>query len=237
MKLLSKDQLENTAASAPKYSNYGEYPVYIGQGDPLLNFQGDTGNFAAAARESKIFTMTIANSDTNPHACYLCPGLVPSETGLVNDGAFNDIANAAGLTGTADPSGGRIKDFVWFIQKFPSVCAGIKLYCANAAQMTQNLTLVKKSPFHQAASKIINTGVFQSMFALNQNILEVEEPFFMDQSSAITYNVLASTTVVISFFIGVSYDITQDFATKVAVGKANVQQLGGPAAVTKAIGQ
>lgn len=216
MNKLTPAALKQAALQAEK--RYSNYSGYLGDDDEFLNFSGDSGSFAQPVRQSRTFTCSLNNATANNDSVLLCPGLVPSEPGTITDGVFVGVGgnNITGTTG----SPGRIKDFVWFIQKMPSLIAGIKLVSTNAVQMAQTLTIVEKSPFKQAESKVIDTGIFQSAYAFNGTILEVAEPFYMDYKTQVQYPVMANTTVVITFFVGVSLDTAKALREKHSEAKA-----------------
>lgn len=207
---------------------------YVGYGDDFLDFIGDQSSFADAIDNSKVFTLILANSAGATRTALLCPGLDPNTVGTINDGAFNDASNAAGLT-AASNSTGTVNQFKWFMQKFPSYIYGMVLKSNSITQMGQAFTIQQESPFKIHSTKVINSGSFQSPKDFNTQILPVNEPYFMDSQTRMSYPVLAGAQVSIDFYVGVSLNTAKALRSKTGQAKKNIQLAGGAQVVQGAL--
>ncbi|WP_025142742.1 hypothetical protein [Pedobacter jeongneungensis] len=229
----SAEDLEREAGDLSNF--HGGGIGYVGQGDQFLDFAGSGVSLASAARNAKPFIITFTNANAAPREVLICPGLIRNAVGLMVTGAFNDTSGNAGLSAQSG-SPGPVEFFNAFIDKFPSVVSGIKIATQNLAQMDQALTLVKESPFQNHSSKVITPGIYASEGNFNTAILTIPEPFYLTNEHKVRYTVLGSTTVVITFMIGVSLNISKALRSKVETAKTNIENAGGAAVVSKFIG-
>lgn len=208
-------------------SNFtGGSPVgYIGQGDPFLSFAGETGSFADATHKGKLFTITLTNANANPRTALLCPGLLfNNAVGLITDGAFNDTAGNAGLSGAGAPL--ALVYFNAFIHNYPTICAGLRIATTNITQFDQVLTIFKQSPFSQEATRIINPGAYVDPINPNTQLVIVPEAFYMDNQTIIQYPVLGTTSVSLMLFFGASLNIANALYAKAETAEGNLTRLG-----------
>lgn len=221
----SASDLEQESTSLSNFT--GGSPVgYIGSGDPFLSFAGgETGSFADATHKGKLYTVTISNANANPRTALLCPGLLyETAVGLATDGAFNDAAGAAGLSGAGAPL--ALVYFNSFIRYFPTIVAGFRISTTNVVQFDQVFTVFKQSPFSQEATRIINPGAYVDPINPNTNLVIVPESFYMDNQTVVQYPVLGNTSVSIMLFFGASLNIANALYAKAETAEVNLTRMG-----------
>ena len=219
---------------AENLSNYDGGAGYLGYGDEFLNFAGGASSFVEPIKSTKTYQVQITNASGGTLVALLCPGLIPNRVGLIATGAFNDKNNTAGLSASTS-SPGSIEMFNWFMQKFPSLVAGVKLVSNNIVQISQSMTIQQESPFRIHDSLIIDWGTFQSENSFNGNLLTVDMPFYMDQQTRIEVPILAGATLGIIFFVGVSLNTAMALREKVDRANGNIARLGGTKVVQNAL--
>jgi hypothetical protein len=222
-KRYSADDLDRMADD--DLSHFGGSTPYFGQSDDMLDFAGAAGSFADPISKGKIFTITLTNTAVAARTALICPGLVENPTGLIKDGAFNDIAGAAGLSGAGSP--GLIADLNAFIQKFPSLIAGFKISCSDAQQFEQNLILQKISPFQTHTSKNINVSIHANEANPNTKLITVAEPFFLDAQTKLSYQILPGASVSLGLIFATSLNTSQALRNKTAKAKKTIVSMGG----------
>lgn len=231
--MYSAQDLEQEAANLSNFN--GGLVGYVGQGDHFLDYAGGAVSLASANANAKPFVLTITNTSAAPRQLLLCPGLIANAAGLIATGAFNDTAGQAGLS-AASGSPGSIEMLQAFIRLNPSIVAGFKLATSNIAQMDQNFTFVKESPFAQHSSLVVTPGTFASEGNFNTAILTIPQSFFMDHQSKISYTLLGNTSITITLMFGVSLNTAHALRSKASVAKLNIEAAGGASAVSKFIG-
>jgi hypothetical protein len=203
---------------------------YIGLGDPFLSFDGKTGSFIDPMDKGKIYNLTLTNGAGATRYALLCPGLLEDAVGLIADGAFNDTTGTAGLTGSGSPQAIAILNA--FVKYFPSLIVGMKISTNNIVQIDQQFIISKQSPFKTHATRNINVGAWANEINPNTGLISVQESFYMNNQTIITYPIVATTTVNIALFFGVSLNISNALRAKTQQAMGTVAN--NPALVAKA---
>jgi len=184
----------------------GAMSGYTGMGDEFLNFSGNYGSFADPIDQGKLYSIILTNANSATRTALLCPGLLyETAAGLIVDGAFNDTQGGAGLSATGTPQ--AIAYFNSYIRYFPTIVAAFKVSSSNVTQFEMSITIQKQSPFKQYDTRIINIAAEANEQNPNTNLISVDQSFYMDNQTLISYPVLGSTTVSLGLFFGVSLNI------------------------------
>jgi hypothetical protein len=220
--LKSARDLQN---EAEKFSHYAGDGMVLFQDDQddLMHFAGSATNFAQALQNLRPYEINLTNNGAAACTALLCAGLIRAAAGLIKTGAFTDINGLAGLSGQSNSSG-SIELFTAYIDKKPTLISGVKLTSSNINQLSSAMIIKSESPFEGKGEKVITTGAYQSENAQNEKILTIQEAFYMDDETRITYTVLPGASVNIMFFIGASVNQAKGLRKKAA--KAKSQLLG-----------
>ncbi|MGZ3999151.1 MAG: hypothetical protein ACXVIY_00910 [Mucilaginibacter sp.] len=215
--------LERAAGNLSSFGGGGG--GYIGLGDDFLEFTGKQGSFVDPIDKGKLYTITLTNANASQRIAILCPGLLyTAAVGLMVEGAFNDANGAAGLSGAGSPE--ALQYFNAFMHNYPTICVGFKVTCSNVIQMDNVITIQKQSPFKIHATRIINPAVYADEANPQTGLISVQESFYMNDQTLISYAVAGSTSVSLGLFFGVSLNISNALREKVTRAKATMSASG-----------
>ena len=209
----------------------GDFEGYTGAHDDFMDFGGFNKSFANAGDSGRIFVMTIVNAGAGSLNAYLCPGYTyyPGTTanGVVLDGAFNDTAGAAGLTGSGTPK--AVKEFFSFLMYSPVAIGGIKIESSVATQVSQQLIIEHLSPFKTLEQHIINLGSYQNENTFRDKIVTVPTPdLVMSSNTRIILPIVAGSTCTITFLAGAILNPAHALQKKMSKAKATIARVGLP---------
>ena len=182
-------------------SGYGLKVVGFGN-ESTIRFQFDITNVNAAAR-----TAVLNCGYQNNHSYAV---------GLLKDGAFNDKAGAAGLSGVA-ASGKKIEDFQGFINRYPTRLKAIQIRTATAAQFATPIIVKGINPFTAEGEVPITFGDVQSQADSNDKVLNanlddiLEYPLFLGADKALEYTLAGNASVSFTFYLGYIYHQEKGF--------------------------
>ena len=227
---IDAQELERQASALSNYS--GDDLGYTGYGDDFLEYNGnDQSSFLDAIHKGKSFIFSITNANAATRTALFCPGLNGAATGLIADGAFNDVGGNAGLSATGSP--GSINALNLFIRMYPTLVVGFKVTSSNLAQLEQPVTIQRESPFVIEQSRNIIPGMYASESNPNGQLITVGEGFQMDYETRISYPILGGTTVNFALVFGPSLKVSKALtskANKAAATKQAIIATGAPAA-------
>lgn len=219
---MSAEELER---AADKLSNFGGGAGvgYTGYGDPFLEFGGgDNGSFMDSINKGKVYNIQITNTTSGGGladlTALICPGLISTATGLIQEGTFNDVSGTAGLKAKGAPY--SISLFNAYMQRFPTYVLGFKISSTNLDQLEQTLLIQRESPFEIHQSYVINPSIYASEANPNTGLLTVNYQFQLDNETKISYKVLGGATVNFGIVFGASLKISKALTSKVSTAAA-----------------
>lgn len=209
----------------------GDYDGYTGEGDDFVDFGGFNKSFANAAESGRIFIMNLTNANAASRTALLCPGYLyyPGSTmnGAVLDGAFNDTAGLAGLTGSGSPK--TVTEFFAFVSNSPVAISGIKIESTVASQVSAQLIIEHMSPFKQLEQQIINLGSYQNENTFRDKIVTIPTPnLVLSSNTKIYLPVVGTSTCTITFLAGAILNPAHALQNKLTRAKATIARVGLP---------
>jgi hypothetical protein len=235
-----RNEASNLSNFSGDYYGGGMYSNYTGQGDDLLSFAGSIQNFSGELVEhlEKQFVITIVNANAAKRTALLFAGYMKGNTtlapGQLIEGAFNDTAGAAGLTG-ATASEKSIEELQLFINTVPTRLLAIKIKSTDANQVSESFTYQRLSPFQTLPTKILRPDNFQNQDTFQDKIATFPANVQMDDQAQIKLPVVGSSTVRVSFFFGTSINLALTLERRAAQAHANINAKGQQAVINESV--
>lgn len=146
---------------------------------------------------ARTYTITVENANLATTSCTLFAA-------NQNANAAN-FGNAVGITVTLGEA--TYAELLAETQTKPFTTSGIRLSSSSSSQLDQVLTIRKKEADGKDCAYPLQTANYFSAFQQQATIREIA-PYIIEVtgSTQVTFNVLASTTMVFTVFIGRKYD-------------------------------
>lgn len=135
-----------------------------------------------------------------------------------------NFGSAVGLTVTPAQSNVSYLELLQQSADMPFETSLIRVQSSNSSQVTQIWTVTTKDANGQQATMPIIMSNYFSAYQQQSGIMDVPYSLRIDGNTQVSFPVLATTTVTVTFFPAMKVNQTRDLA-----GKGNVQAYGAPA--------
>lgn len=209
--------------------------MYTGSGDQFLSFEGSQ-SFTMEGSQEKQFSINIVNANAAVRTAAIWSGYKKGNAtlypGQMTDGAFNDIAAAAGLTATSNVTGKTIEELYAWLSFNPSRLIRARISTTVEAQISKDFLVENFSPFYDNKTHNIRPKGFQNQDTFQLKILDFPINEQLDDSIGIKYPFAGSSTTDIVLYFGASINLGIALRRKAsmannminAVGRAQVRQ-------------
>lgn len=224
---MSIEELRNEAS---KLSHFNGQRVmrYTGEGDDLLDFNGDGMDFSAELVNNleKQFVLSITNVAVATRTAVLFAGYLKGNAtlapGQLVQGAFNDKAGLAGLSGATE-SEKSIEELLLFTQWIPTRLIAIQMESNVPAQLAQQLVYQRLNPFRTEPTKSYRPNNFRNQNSFQNTLVSFPIDAQMDTLGRLELPVVASSVVRLTFFFGTSFNPVTALERKTARALPNVR--------------
>lgn len=216
-----------------------ELDSYTGEGDEMLDFEGEVENFAAETTNQKQFIIEITNSEPTSRTGLLWGGYLSNNNSLapgqIRTGAFNDKAGNSGLTANSNVEK-TIEEFLAYLYLNPTRVVQMRVSSSVASQIGQQFTIRELDPFKSGKTDYIRPQNFtnQNTFQ-DKTVLFPVENFQFDDQNTLEYQFSGSSTTTITFYCGASLNGAKALRKKARRGIRNVRMKGRRRVVRRSI--
>lgn len=193
------EQYEGEQYEGESYEGESYEGVDAFGGDDFVQYDG----INLAKNGGQTFTFTVANANAATRTVALCGGIDRNFVGLVKTGAFNDVNNAAGLTGSGQPK--AIEVFTEFVRNNPLRISTIQIASTDAAQTYQTMVMKMDSPFRDLESKNIPLQAHVSPGDFKDKLVIVPAHQYgiqFDNQTVLLLPIPGSSTATITIYVG-----------------------------------
>lgn len=225
--------IEELRKEADKLSSFngGRIMRYTGEGDDLLDFNGDGSDFSAELVNNleKQFVLSITNANAATRTAVLFAGYLKGNAtlapGQVVQGAFNDKFGAIGLSGNTE-SEKSIEELLLFTNWIPTRLIAIQMESNVPAQLAQQLVYQRLNPFRSEPTKSYRPNNFRNQNSFQNTLVSFPLDCQMDTLSRMELPIVGTSTVRLTFFFGTSFNPVTALQRKTARALPNVR-VGG----------
>lgn len=211
-----------------------EFNAYTGANDMFVDFDGNNSFIDEQARKhERIISITIENTNATDETIRILGGLLSSERSaslfgfplvsgqLLLDGANTSVAGNP-VTLTTKPVAWQY--FRAFIKNNPTRCLGFKVTSTDASQIEQSVLIKRESPFKNLQDRTIYLANYQNEHTFRDKQVTVPEQIQFDDQQFIEMNVVANSTMTITFYFGAVLNLGKALYKKAAVAGANMDK-------------
>jgi len=178
-----------------------------------LQYGSRHGNVLDNPEKSSIrYKLTLSNEDGGGNTRTAIIGGPKGTLGLIDDGAFADKADAAGLIGSGKTT--SIAQLNHYLDTTDGLVGMMRLRTTNAAQYDEIFTLKQKSFDKNAQEEFIDPQDFQNEASYNEKIITIKRPFVLGQNNFMEIPVIDGVTLTITMWFAVVNNNTLGFIQK-----------------------
>ena len=124
-----------------------------------------------------------------------------------------------------------------YVKEIPTRVLMLRVQTNTTAQLQQSLSIGRLSIFGKERASYVRPGVAQSESNLNDKIVTLPVDFQLDNLADISYTILASTDVTLTFFCGASANVAAYLRRRASKGKTTTSLVGAAPIMRNSIQQ
>lgn len=205
-------KIEDLRKEAKNLSSFnGRRTYYTGEGDDLLQFNGDSPDFTGELQNhlEKQFVLSIANANAATRTAVLFAGYLKGNAtlapGQLVQGAFNDKNGNAGLTGNTE-SEKSIEELLLYLGQIPTRLIAIQMQSDVSAQLQQAFKYQRLNPFKTEPTKILRPSNYRNQDSFQDKLVSFPVDVQIDTLSYMEAPVVGTSTLRLTFFFGTSFN-------------------------------